>query len=61
MIKQVRFVDGGGNIWGGILVMVDDLPYIICGCCGSVLELDEVEILEEYDTWANLSDEIIGN
>lgn len=35
--------------------------FIICGCCGTVIPLQECEILEVYDYWVDLSHEIIGN
>ena len=54
--KQVKFKDEEGNILGGILV---DNKYIICGCCGGVLEVEEVEILERYNYWVNISYEIM--
>lgn len=55
--KQVKFKDPEGDILGGIMV---DNKYIICGCCGGVFEVEEVEILEVYKTWLNISDEIKG-
>ena len=32
--------------------------YIICGCCGGVITLEEVEIVKIYSNWQNLSDAI---
>lgn len=56
-IRQVRFIDEENIIHGGIMVNGE---YIICGCCGSVYEVEEVEILDTYDYWVPLSNEIIG-
>lgn len=61
MISQVRFRDLENNVTlGGILV---DNEYIICGCCGGIIYLDneQYEIMEIYNKWVSLSDEIIGN
>ena len=56
-MKQIKFRDDG-VILGGILI---DDNTIICGCCGGTFERDEVEILEIYDTWVDLSSTIIGD
>lgn len=55
-IKQVKFKDVDGKIYGGILI---DDEYVICGCCGGVLEKDEVKILAVLE-WLPISDEILG-
>lgn len=31
---------------------------VICACCGGIFELDEVEILEEYEDWIDFKYEI---
>ena len=61
--KQVRFYDKENDMeHGGILTDYG----LICGCCGGVIELDEIgpgqdyEITEEYKYWVPLDDEIIG-
>lgn len=56
-MKQIKFKYDGA-ILGGILI---DDNTIICGCCGCIFEKDAVEILEIYNTWVDLSAEIIGN
>lgn len=56
-MKQIKFRDDEA-IFGGILT---DDNTIICGCCGGTFEKNEVEILEIYDSWIDLSSEIIGN
>lgn len=40
-----------------------DSRHIICGCCGSVFECDDLtkEDIEPYETWVNISNEIIGD
>lgn len=64
--KQCKFTDFDGIVHGGIYVMtngqVEDLEndYIICGCCGTIFELDDIEDYSIYKTWVNISDEIIG-
>lgn len=61
MIKQIKFKDLENNvILGGILV---DNEYIICGCCGGKIDLDDdqYDIVEIYPNWVDLTDEIIGN
>ena len=66
MWKQVKFKDPDGTILGGIALYeeqadgVADLTGVICGCCGGVFQYDEVEIIEKYENWIPLSDEIIG-
>jgi transcription elongation factor Elf1 len=59
MIKQVRFRYrfGEGEVLGGIQL---ENGNVICGCCGGVFEPDEVEIIEVFDHWVDISDEIIG-
>lgn len=59
---QVRFVDlfeeseRGRRILGGIVF--NDI--IICGECGSVIELEDAEIIEVLP-WVDISDSIVGN
>ena len=31
---------------------------VICACCGCIFELDEIEILEEYEDWIDFKYEI---
>ena len=61
--KQCSFVDEDGNVYGGILcdfVGVDE-AFIICGCCGGIVDPEEVTIVKTYDNWVDLSKEIIGD
>lgn len=73
MCKQVKFritdssIGETTEILGGIGIYEDAdnqndarLINVICGCCGSVLEPEDVEILEKYDWWVDLVDTIIG-
>lgn len=46
--KIVKFDDGEGNPCYGILV---DEKYIICACCGGILEGPDVIILDTFDGW----------
>ena len=67
MFRQVSFKDEDGKIRGGIghYVLyedgVEEMDYVICGCCGSVIESGDVDIVEEYGDWVDISDEIIRN
>lgn len=61
--KQCKFKDlENDTILGGILN--EDEKYIICGCCGGIIDLSEepsdYEIIKIYDNWLNISEEIIG-
>ena len=61
LTQQVKFWDDDNKKWfGGIMV---DNKYIICGCCGSVYECNELkkEKIIPYDAWINISDEILGD
>lgn len=58
MYRQIKFKDFDGVVLGGILD--EEHNIIICGCCGGTFELDEVEIIEYYKDWVNISYEIIG-
>lgn len=55
--QQIKFIDEEGSVLGGILI---DDEYIVCGCCGGILEVKEVEIIKYYNDWVNISEEIIG-
>ena len=61
--KQVKFLDKeSGCVLGGILI---DNTKLICGCCGSVFDLTEedcdVELIEIYDWWVDLTETIVGD
>lgn len=58
---QVKFRDEEGAEFGGILVKTDSEKFIICGDCGGIFEVEEVEILEKYTFWVNLSEVIKGD
>lgn len=62
IIKQVRFrCEGDEAYFGGILVGDGDpYPYIICGCCGSIMEMDDIAEIQKYENWVDISSEIIG-
>lgn len=63
MWKQVQFKDPDGKILGGIAFYErnHNLKEVICGCCGCTFDPNEVEIIQVYENWINLSDEIIGD
>lgn len=48
-------------VYGGIHVEDDDKEYVICGCCGGIFSIDRIEIIERYDNWNDLSNEIMGD
>lgn len=64
--KQCKFTDFDGDVHGGIYVMTNgqiedpENDYIICGCCGGIFQLDEVENYICYPSWLDISQEIIG-
>lgn len=58
MSKQVKFVDKELNVLGGIELNDGS---VICGCCGSIFEPDDIVIITRYDTWVNLTEEICGD
>lgn len=57
--KMVEFTFGDDDEpIGGILV---DDKYIICGCCGGVIEVDDPEVkINKILSWINISNEILG-
>lgn len=74
MCRQVKFriiddtIYATDEIFGGIGIYEDAdnqnderLINVICGCCGSVFEPEDVEILEKYHAWVDICDAIIGN
>lgn len=56
---QVKFFDSDNNCWCGGILVNDE--YIICGCCGSVFYLSELDSdkIIYFQRWVNISDEII--
>ena len=57
---QVRWFDTESNRWIGGIAYRNE---IICGCCGSILELDgfeEDEVVELGKWWVNIDEEIRG-
>lgn len=63
--RQVIFWDGENHCAG---IMIGKL--LVCGCCGGAFNLDEViEMAREdgqvpvrvFDTWVDISDEIMGD
>lgn len=58
--KQVDFYDNENQEYhSGILV---DNNYIICGCCGGVFEINELDAdkISIYDDWTNIEETICG-
>ena len=63
--RQVMFWDGE-NYCAGIMVG----KLLVCGCCGGTFDLDEVIGMAKvggqvpvrvFDTWVDISDEIMGD
>lgn len=56
---QVRWFDSESNRWIGGIAYRDE---VICGCCGSIFELNEFEEGEvvELGDWVNIEEEIRG-
>ena len=72
MYQQVKFAvinpdlinsDDDRTIFGGIALVNDDgtITNVICGCCGSVFEPEDIKILERYNDWMDLTEVIIGD
>lgn len=55
MTKQVLFLDLEGVVHAGLLL---DDGYIVCGCCGSLMEPDEYLLLHVYKKWVDIEEEI---
>jgi len=54
---QVKFrVINGHGVYGGIYVDGGEEfdSYVICGCCGFIFHLNEIEIIEQYKDWVSL-------
>lgn len=59
MATQVKFIGlDDTEPRGGILL---DNGCIICGCCGGLFEPEDYIIIEKYDYWVPLTNEIIGD
>ena len=63
-IRQVKFLDNssGYPLYGLLVTLYGGEEYVSCGCCGSIYNLndldDNIEIIEIYDDWTNISDTI---
>ena len=57
--KQVKWFDNLDGVWVGGIAFGH---VIICGCCGSTIELDNFEKGEvvEYEDWIDIEEEIRG-
>lgn len=62
MIRQIKFRDTNGEGDGTLGGIQLDNGDIICGCCGGVFEADDpdIEIIEVFDAWVDISDAIVG-
>lgn len=58
MTKQVLFLDLEGVVHAGLLL---DDGYIVCGCCGFLMEPDEYLLLHVYKKWVDIEEEICGD
>lgn len=63
IIQQVKFRPIGEEAWQGGIYLNYHLQdsYIICGCCGGLFEMDEIEEYSLYEDWVDISEEIIGD
>lgn len=56
---QVEWFDKDNEYWIGGIAYKNE---IICGCCGSVIKLEEIEDDKVMPLeWYNISDAIVGN
>ena len=61
---QVKFIDplepmtenGAPHFCSGIAYK----DKIICGCCGGIFQLDELEWMQVYQDWIDISEAIVG-
>lgn len=58
MTKQVLFLDLEGVAHAGLLL---NDGYIVCGCCGSLIELGDYLLLHVYKEWVDIEEEICGD
>ena len=56
-IAQVIFIDEWGKACSGI--RLDD-GRVICGCCGGILEPEEITIVKVFHDWEDISNAIAG-
>lgn len=56
-VKQVLFRDEENNLCAGI--RLED-GRILCGCCGGILEPEEITIVKVFKDWVNISNAIAG-
>ena len=64
MWKQIKFKDLNEDEihYGfGKFDEYENLEEVICGCCGSTFEVDEVTIVKVYDWWVPLEESIMGD
>lgn len=58
---QVKFIESPDVVddphWIGGIAYKD---YVICGECGGIVDLKDIENIEEFP-WCDISDEIIGD
>ena len=66
LIRQCKFTDSEGVTNGGLYVFTNgqaedtENDYIICGCCGAIFHLEDVESYGIYPSWVDISKEIMG-
>jgi hypothetical protein len=59
--KQVKFRGiGEDSFQGGIMVNDGQSSYVICGCCGGVYEMGDIDEIKTYPSWVDISEEITG-
>lgn len=73
--KQCKFkdfaaIDNNDDWIGGIAILKtitigeegvtqEKLDGVICGCCGSFIEADEIVVIKYFEDWVDISEKII--
>ena len=61
-VRQCSFIDPADGLeYGGLYVSPwEGYHFIICGCCGAILDPKTVKDINFYNEWVDLSGEILG-
>lgn len=68
--KDFAAIDNDDNWIGGIAILKDvmlgekgeiesKLDGVVCGCCGAIIEADEIAEIEYFENWVDISEKII--
>ena len=60
---QIKFRSAEEKTWQGGILVAEGLEdaYVICGCCGGIFEMDDVDEMVIFSDWVDVSSEIMGN